>query len=207
MRFVNRPYYLAGTAVPDWLSVADRGVRVRAGRIEPLADNSGSDTAELAAGILQHLEDDRAFHKSRAFAETTGDLVRLFRETLGADDGFRVGFLGHVITELLLDTVLIDERPGLLDAYYAALDRIDPTVVETAVNHMARGSTSRLAPFIPLFRQVEFLRDYSEPTRLLFRLNQVLARIRLRQLPDDFAEALAAARLIVEPRAQELLPF
>ena len=29
-RFVDDPYFLAGTAVPDWLSVVDRKVRVRA---------------------------------------------------------------------------------------------------------------------------------------------------------------------------------
>lgn len=31
-RFIDRPYYLAGTAVPDWLRVADRDVRVRPAR-------------------------------------------------------------------------------------------------------------------------------------------------------------------------------
>jgi hypothetical protein len=207
MRFVDRPYFLAGTAVPDWLNVADRGVRLRAQRVEPLAVESSGPVAELAAGILQHIEDDRAFHKSRAFVETSGELTRLFREILGPDDGFRPGFLGHIVTELLLDAVLIDAQPGLLDAYYEAFDRIDPATVECGVNQMSRNSTTTLAEFIPLFRRAEFLRDYGDPPRLLFRLNQVMRRVRLNQLPEKIADVLVAGRGIVEPRAGELLPF
>ena len=58
LRQFDRPYFLAGTAVPDWLSVADRGVRMRARRVAPLADSSGTIAAEVAAGVLQHLHDD-----------------------------------------------------------------------------------------------------------------------------------------------------
>ncbi len=28
-RFIDDPYFMAGTALPDWLSVADRRVRIR----------------------------------------------------------------------------------------------------------------------------------------------------------------------------------
>ena len=33
--FVDDPWFLAGTAVPDWLNVSDRGVRVRERQAEP----------------------------------------------------------------------------------------------------------------------------------------------------------------------------
>ena len=206
LRFVGRPYLLDGTAVPDWLSVADRGVRMRAGRVEPFADSSGTIQAELAAGVLQHLHDDRWFHQTAAFYETCGELTVLFRGVVGREDGFRPGFLGHIGLEVLLDAVLIEEHPERLDAYYEALERLDPREVESAVNRMARESTSRLAPLIPLFQREQFLRDYLEPERLLYRLNQVMRRIKLNQLPADVAGVLVEAREIVRRRVPQLLP-
>ncbi len=205
-RFEDRPWFLAGTAVPDWLSVADRKVRLRAREVAPSADGTGSPQAELAAGVLWHLEDDRWFHHTPAFIETSGELTRLYRQALGADNGFRPGFLGHVSTELLLDALLIEAHPRRLDAYYEALGQIDPEVVQRAVNAMARDFTSRLASFIPRFRRSQFLRDYTDPGRLLVRLNQVMRRIKLSRLPPRAEEVLRAARPIVRRRMGELLP-
>jgi hypothetical protein len=206
LRFVDRPWFLAGTAVPDWLSVADRRVRMRAAKVQPFVDGSGSPAAELAAGVLQHLDDDRWFHQTPAFFETTGAIARLFRELLGPEDGFRPGFLGHITTELLLDAVLIDRDLHRLDAYYAALDRIDPARIEQNVSAMAREASTRLATFVSLFRETQFLRDYRDSQRLLFRLNQVMQRVKLKPLPARTAKLLETARTIVDERADELLP-
>src|SRR5215208_7117669 len=108
IRFLDRPWFLAGTAVPDWLSAIDRPVRVRARDAEPFADGSGTPLAELAAGIRQHHEDDGWFHATPAFHEVSSQLTRLFRELLtNADESPRAPFLGHIATEILLDAVLI----------------------------------------------------------------------------------------------------
>lgn len=206
LRFVDRPYFLAGTAVPDWLSVADRRVRLRARHVEPFDDHTDEITAQLAAGVLQHLEDDRWFHRTPAFYETTGLLTASIREVLGPEDGFRPGFLGHITTELLLDGVLIEQNPDRLERYYAALERLEPAAVQSAVNRMAKRTTTRLALFIPRFRSEQFLRDYLEPPRLLFRLNQVMRRIKLRELPEDLLPTLEGGRRLVEERLDGLLP-
>lgn len=206
IRFLERPYFLAGTAVPDWLSVVDRRVRMRPRSVSPFADGTGSECAEVAAGVLQHLEDDRWFHETRAFVETMTEMGRLFRQLLGPEDGFRPGFLGHIVTELLLDRVLIEERPHLLDRYYARLQDVDPLRVQECVNAMARGETHKLSQFIPLFLQSEFLRDYLDSKALLRRLNQVMQRIKLKRLPDETEEVLVRGRTLVRARACQLLP-
>jgi len=204
-RFTDRPYFLAGTAVPDWLSVADRRVRMRARRVEPFADGSGTPRAEVAAGILRHLDDDGWFHRTRAFHEVTGEVTRMFRALPGTDEGFRPSFLGHIVTELILDGVLISRDPDRLHDYYRALGELDPHLVQQAVNEMARDTTERLAPLIPLFRQERFLWDYLEPPRLLFRLNQVMRRIKLNPLPAGTEAVLEAAWEVVASRSHELM--
>lgn len=204
-RFLDRPHFLAGTACPDWLSVADRGVRLRSKRVSPFVDESGSPRSEFAAGVLRHLADDDWFHSTRAFHETTSELAKAFRP-LGEDDGFRAGFLGHIASELLLDAVLIDRKPSRLDAYYAAMDKVDVAAIEEFVSQMAPRPAERLPRFIGLFRSVQFLRCYTDPGRLLVRLNQVLDRVRLPNLPQRATQVLEQGYELVAARTDELLP-
>jgi len=206
MRFVDRPYFLAGTALPDWLSVVDRRMRLRARSVEPFADGSGSPQAELAAGVLQHLDDDAWFHRTAAFAVASAELTIVFRDALPSDDGHRPAFLGHILTEMLLDSVLIDRAPATLDAYYTAFDRLDATLVAQSVNRMAPRPTDCLSDFIPLFVRERFLADYRDPNRLLFRLNQIMRRVKLNPLPAGFEATLELARAIVSSHAAALLP-
>jgi hypothetical protein len=205
VRFLDRPYFLAGTAIPDWLSVVDRQVRLRAKHVEPFASGEATPEAELAAGILQHLRDDAWFHATGAFARVSAELTILFRETLPPDDAHRPSFLGHIVTEMLLDAVLIARDPRALDNYYEALLRLDGERIERAVNRMARRPTDRLALFIPLFGQERFLADYQDPARLFVRLNQILRRVKLAPLPQAAQNVLADALGIVEPSAGDLL--
>jgi hypothetical protein len=205
VRFIDRPYFLAGTALPDWLSVVDRRVRLRARFVRPYALGSATSEGELAAGVLQHLDDDAWFHKTAAFAVVSAQLTVLLRSALPKDDGHRPAFLGHVLTEVLLDAALIDRHPARLGDYYRALSAVDAALVEEATNRMARQTTDRLKLLIPLFVQERFLADYADSNRLLLRLNQVLCRVKLKPLPAGLAGLLDEARGIVERRADELL--
>ena len=206
LHHLDRPYFVAGTAVPDWLSVADRQVRLRPRQLQPWFDSSDPIQAEIAAGTARHLHDDGWFHATRGFVEVTGQLTQLFRHHLGADDKYHCGFLGHVGMELLLDAILMERYPQEFERYYAVLASVNPADVQSAVNRMAKQPTERLAWFVELFRQEQFLRDYSDDKRLLVRLNQVLHRVKLSPLPADAAALLAMSRDIVRQRIADLLP-
>ena len=135
--FLADPYFVAGTAVPDWLAVVDRRVRVKEKNVAPLTAHPDCETATVARGLLQHIRDDSQFHKTRAFAETALELSAAVRRVLASDSGFRPSFLGHVLIEVLLDWTLVEDNPGKLDAYYRALESVDPAVVQEAVNRMS----------------------------------------------------------------------
>ncbi len=205
IRFLDRPWFLAGTALPDWLSVIDRRVRLRHKDVSERTNGSGSIDAELAAGAWQHFEDDHWFHKTRAFAEATAHLARLFRDFLGPGDNFRCGFLGHIACELLLDSVLIERHPGLIDRYYAAFAQLDGERLSAAIRDLA-GQPVEVAHWLPLFCREQFLRDYADSARLAYRLNQVLRRVKLDPLPAGIEEPLSAGRSIVRSYADGLLP-
>jgi hypothetical protein len=203
-RFLDDPYFLAGTAVPDWLSVVDRRVRVRPREAEVAAVGDDDILARVARGVAQHHADDARFHATAAFAELSLAFTAAIRDRLPPDDGLRPSFLGHILVELLLDSLLIDQRPGLIDAYYRSMHEVDSRRVEDAVNRMAARTTDRLRVFIPLFTQERFLCDYADDVKLHRRLNQVMHRVGLEPLPAEFCELLPSARRAVCDRQNEL---
>ncbi|REJ71974.1 MAG: hypothetical protein DWQ29_22275 [Planctomycetota bacterium] len=205
-RFLDQPEFLAGTAVPDWLSVADRRCRVRPKLVRPVLENGDRDEAAIARGILQHFHDDEWFHSTRAFVLASAGLTRRFQQAFPDDDGMRTGFLGHIVTEMLLDAVLIGREPELLDEYYRRLEDVDPERVQRVVNRAARNTTDRLSGVIQMFREVRFLYDYLEFPLLLGRLNQVLRRVKLQPLSDRALPVLESGLELVTGSLDELLP-
>ena len=206
LRFLDRPYFVVGTNVPDWLSVVDRQVRMRSKLVEPFMLNDGSIQSEVAAGVWQHLDDDRWFHQTRAFTELSADLAVMFREALAPDESLRAGFLGHIVTELLIDAELIERHPGQIERYYDVLRSVEPLAVQQAINAMAKQPTEQIVPLIPRFIDERFLPDYLADDRLLHRLNQVMRRVKLPPLPAEAESVLRLARPLIRDRLSGLLP-
>jgi len=204
-RFIHEPYFLAGTAVPDWLSVVDRKMRARSKKAALFLDHKDTRWSAVAGGIVQHHADDQWFHATRAFAELSLNFTKLAREQLPGDEGFRPSFLGHILVELLLDSTLIAADVSRLDEYYRALENIDRQAVADAINAMATRTSRSLSLFIDRFCAERFLYDYLEDAKLVWRLNHVMRRVGLPQLPESFVDVLPEARKQVHTRHVELL--
>jgi hypothetical protein len=206
--FLDDPYFLAGTAAPDWLSVLDRKVRLRRQQVEPFAKDSDSPLARFASGVLRHLDDDDWFHSAPGFEQASREMAGLFREHLEAVyENPRAAFLGHVATELILDGILIAEDPARLHEYYASLSKVDPRWVAQAVFDLTGQDVPSLAWFCERFLEARFLFDYLDASKLLFRLNQVLSRIKLSPLPESTTTVIQGGWAIVETHRPELVPF
>jgi hypothetical protein len=204
-RFAADPYFLAGTAAPDWLSVIDRKVRLRSRTAAEFVGDGDPVLAAVARGIVQHHADDAWFHATPTFNELNLAFAVEFREALPGDEGFRPSFLGHILVELLLDATLAEEQLLRLDDYYAALSALDPHATERAVSSLATKPTDRIATLIPRFIAERFLYDYSDDSRLLLRLNHVMRRVGLPPLPESLAGLFPSMRQRVRERMQELL--
>ncbi len=204
-RFLSRPYFVAGTAVPDWLNVVNRRLRLRGKKVEPFVRSADPIQKEIASGICQHHADDDWFHRTRAFAELALQFAVTIRDRLPKDDGLRPSFLGHILVELLLDDCLARQHPTQLSAYYACLEQVDPQRVAEFVHQVTGKNAQELTVFIPRFLEVRFLYDYAEDAKLLYRLNQVMQRVGLAKIPDAMAGLLPRLRAAVQQRATALL--
>ncbi len=204
-RFLDSSLMVAGTAVPDWLSVVDRKVRIRSRRVALHLDSLGTDDRCIADGMLQHLSDDDRFHRCPCFVMLEAELSLRFRRLMPDRFDHRPAFLGHIVTELMLDAVITERTPEILARYYSALDEVSATQVEALVNRVAARNTDRLSGFIEQFRASRFLFDYLDNERLLHRLNQVLRRVTLATLDDRSVAVLQDARGLLRSHADELL--
>jgi len=193
---IDQPYVLAGTAVPDWLGMCGRRARLRRPRL------AGA-TGEIAAGIRRHLEEDAWFHGTRAFLEVSGELTREIRSR-DDDPRLRAAFFGHVLTEMLLDSVLIADDPRRLDAYYDALEEVDPARVEKTIGAWVSAPPTGLADCIDRFRGYRFLCDYESDEGMRARVRGLAGRIGI-EPPRGLGAVIPAARRLVESRAADLL--
>jgi hypothetical protein len=194
---LDRPWFVAGTALPDWLSASDRPTRIHRDRLP-----HGSD---LAAGIIRHFEDDEWFHGTEAFQRSESELTTLVRSANAHEPRQRSWFFGHVLVELLLDAWLMEETPSLLDDYFDALSGLDMELLVRKTTPWMTQPPERLPHFIRVFQQNRFLDGYRTDEGMLARLNGVARRVGLPALSIDTLSLLPRAREIVYHRAPCLL--
>ena len=204
-QFVNRPFFMAGTSVPDWLSVLDRRIKARPAGARPFLDDENPDLSAIAAGILRHHHDDGWFHLSEPFIKLSIACTGDWRTVLGTESGLRCRFLGHVLVELLLDAELIRRDPTVLDQYYQVMESLDRDRVEKAVSAMTSQPATGLGRLLDGFCRECFLYDYLEDAKLLRRLNQVMKRVGLEQIPAEAASLIGQLRPRVADQADLLL--
>jgi len=204
---LDDPYQVAGAATPDWLCMTRPRLRCRSRQAAPFVDADDPQLASYARGVMRHHADDDWFHETGAFGDLSMELARRIRWATGDRDGMRPGFLGHILVELPLDAALISDDLRGVDAYYAALSAVDAEFVAAAIGQMNGCDASGVAGLITQFVELRFLYDYIEDETLLFRLNQVMRRVKLPELPARMLEILPGARqLVAEHRAALLTP-
>ena len=204
-RFVGEPYFLAGTAAPDWMSVIDRKVRLRSRTAAEFVAHSDAAIAAVARGIVQHHADDAWFHATTAFNELSLAFAVEIRGMLPGDEGFRPSFLGHILVELLLDACLAEDEPRRVDDYYIALTQLDPAATQQAICQLATQPVNQITTMIPRFISERFLYDYQDDGKLLTRLNHIMRRVGLPAIPESLTEMFPAMRQRVRQQMNELL--
>ncbi|MEM1070759.1 MAG: hypothetical protein AAGI63_17780 [Planctomycetota bacterium] len=203
--YMDEPLVAVATGIPDWLSLVDRRIRARAKAAKPHLQSDDAMLRAVARGVVQHVEDDRWFHATRAFAEVNLQLAVQLRDLLPGDAGFRPTFVGHILVEMLLDSFWVRDDRNLCDQYYDAVATVPSEDVQRCVNVITGNPTDGLVAVMERFSEMQFLYDYTDRSRLLFRVNQVLRRVRLPPLPETLLEWLPDAEKLVESRRRELL--
>lgn len=201
----NRPIVAICTGMPDFLSVIDRKIRARGRMAAPFLDSDDAVMRDVASGITAHIDDDRWFHGGETFARLNLEFAVALRDLLPGDSGFRPTFLGHILIEMLLDANYLLQDRAIVDRYYALFATAPSMQIQECVNQITGKPTDQIASTIDRFADVGFLYDYAENDSLLMRLNQVMKRVGLDQLPDTLLDWLPTARQQVRVNHERLL--
>ncbi|MEM0927476.1 MAG: hypothetical protein AAGJ83_15625 [Planctomycetota bacterium] len=197
--YFDTPLVAVCTAIPDWLSAVDRKIRVREAAARRVLDQTNDEVLrDVATGILHHISDDHWFHQTRSFVELNLQLAVQLRDRLPGDDGFRPMFVGHIIIEMLLDSLWLRDNPSIGETYYRLIAKAPTIEIQECVNRITGKPTTGLVPLIDRFTRAKFLYDYLDDSSLLFRLNQVMRRVRLPDLPVQVLPWIHDARDLVE---------
>ncbi|MCE9635156.1 MAG: hypothetical protein K8T90_05555 [Planctomycetes bacterium] len=209
-RHTSDPWFLAGTAAPDWLRMIDRRLRISRERAAAAADDPDPRVADLARGVLRHLAEDAAFHSSEAFHDATSALGALVRTAVRVvPDGdprvLRPSFVAHLLVETLLDAEIMRDDPGALDRYYAAVASIDADEIQSVAAHVTPIPPAGLADLVRRFVASRFVADYADDARLLRRIDAVFRRLRQPEVSPFLLPTMPEARRIVREHAVALL--
>lgn len=204
-RHLDRPYFAAGTALPDWMNVIDRKNRARRQFAEPVLQDADPYIVQFAAGVLQHHEDDQWFHGQECFIQLSSQFSIELRRFLGAGLSHQAAFVGHISIELLIDAWLIECDGSLVDRYYQMMHTLDVQRAQTAANKILRRPIDKLPMLFERFSQERFIADYVDDSGLQYRLGGVMRRVGLPPLPD-LSSWLPDARTRVYDKAPRLLP-
>lgn len=202
---LDQPLLAAATGIPDWMSMVDRKIRARSRFALPHFDSDDESLAQVARGIVMHHDDDRWFHATEAFVTTNMELSLQLRDQLPGDKGFRPSFVGHILIEMLLDAQWLRTNPDFGKRYYETVSSVSAEEIQRCVNIVTGKPTEGLAPVIERFAKIQFLYDYLDNDTLLMRLNQVMSRVGLTQLPPSIKDWLPDADRMVESRRVQLL--
>ena len=189
------PWRVAGTSLPDWLRVVDKRARLRP-EVLLRAPRDDARCQALIEGAQRHHDDDQHFHADAAFDALSHDVGAEVRARFPA---LRGSVIGHVLVEMLLDAALMQQRPTLLQRYYACVDVVDDAVVCAFVRAATGRPIEQAELFLQRFRTSRFLSLYATDDGLLDCLRGVWRRGGFGPLPDGLIDVVALTRARLDP--------
>lgn len=202
---LDDPWVVAGTSLPDWLRVVQRGVRLHPARLRSLALAEGTAAHRLRAGVLRHHEDDERFHAEPGF-EAVARALTLALRALSPDPRFRASTIAHIAVEVLVDAALLRSHPGSGERYYQALAALEPRELSAAAATLVGSELPRMPELHRRFVAARFILDYQSDEGVQEALDAVLVRTGLPPTPPGTLAAIERARPQVVSLTAALFP-
>lgn len=183
--YLDRHYgnssFAIGAATPDLLSIYNAELRIKNAQVQKVDTDSLSPVGqELLKGVERHFLADRIFHSSEFFTAETQFLSRSFADNFMDGDVPRKYFIAHVLLELMLDKVLIDNNPGLLEEYYHQFDEPDDFGEIHAATELISGrDLPNYDHFLQKFSENRYLYHYRRWDHIVYVLSRIMRRVNI----------------------------
>lgn len=131
---------------------------------------------EFLAGCLTHYEADKAFHTSSFFTALLARSSGMINAAGFSGAVQRKWFLAHILAELMIDRVLVKERPRELDAFYRSLDLADREALASFLELNGLEDKDTFFGFFDHFRKVQYIYYYADNNKFVYSLNRIMMR-------------------------------
>lgn len=174
-------YFAVGAATPDLLSIYNSRLRIKERHLKRLSEEEAGRVAPpFMEGLQKHFFADGVFHTSPLFHSETKRVSNLLIDYFPDLNIERKFFIGHILLELVLDKVLINQHPGILDSYYGHFESLQPfrevrKSLQIAVGH----ELPNYERYMTRFLRRRYLYDYAEPEHISWLLRRILRRVRI----------------------------
>ncbi len=180
------PSYCAGKILPDLLRGFNPAWRLTH------EDVSGLPAADsVTLGISIHLHTDQHFHNSEYFTNVVHRNAALFRQ-VEWPASFRHGwFFAHVVSEMLLDRLLLKHEKWLADDFYTQLSSLKMATLQPLFRY--KGWNTAMNGFwnyLQRFVQSRYLFTYEDDSHMLYALNRVGNRVGLSLFGEPYRTSL-----------------
>lgn len=162
------PYFNTGLILPDLVKNYCQT------HIKPVGQFNRPAFVGLANGSLTHLECDRKFHNSAFFSLST----KFLAETLNDECHWpRKWFLNHLLMEILLDRVLMDQHKDLCSQFYHDLSKVDVEEIGVFLKMIGVNNPQNFQIGFERFVKSQFIFEYQYNEKISFALNKVYQKV------------------------------
>ncbi|HHG83281.1 MAG TPA: hypothetical protein ENJ82_00910 [Bacteroidetes bacterium] len=177
-------HFVIGSVSPDLLSIYNSQLRIKnshLSKFEKTGDNTVSEG--FWNGLERHFFVDKVFHSSPNFVIETKKISTLLTERFPHTETPRKFFIAHILLELLLDKILIDQKPGILEAFYAHFSsQGDFSEIQRMTQLVSGNQLNSYDAFLRKFLDKKYLYHYQEYDHITYVMRRILRRVRIAEI-------------------------
>lgn len=187
MNFISHYYFdrgqaeslfFVGVSTPDLVANFNRGIRLKRARLPLIMENEASEAQiNFYNGILRHFEVDRLFHSSTFFKEETHLIAAILKEHFGAPQIEKSFFVAHILLELILDRLLINQHNDILYSFYSHFKQKEVLTLVRFTEWACKRTLPGYDQFLTRFAERKFLYNYSDWQFLIEVMENLLRKV------------------------------
>jgi hypothetical protein len=159
-------------------------------------------TEEIGAinrGCNRHFESDRKFHNWATFVRLSQEAIDQIRES-GDKDLDRDYFISHILVEILLDKILLEQNPNLAEEFYTMINSVEMDWILKYLRYSGLQDDELFKGNHRRFMKATFLKKYTSIENAISMLEQVAIRASLKEFTEGQKSLLTEISEVIEPQ-------
>lgn len=166
----SEPNHNFGLSLPDFVRNFIKGKKLKPEHIPLFEDPQ---FRLLAEGTHKHFERDHRFHNSAYFKQSENDLKAILLPVFKELKIGRYWFAAHVLSEMMIDRVLMKQHPEMLNRFYLDLQNSDGSTINTFLNACGIEDVETFETRFERFQSSQYLRQYVYDEAMVYSLNRI----------------------------------